>query len=269
MKLLRHGDAIAPGMYKLHSAFDTAVNFERNGSIVSAVLPEPDGAGAGPVNMVFDDIEPLKTAAGLAVTPDSFAFPSGIFRREADSRYNSALILPGGGFRRITQSLPLIKKTLLECAPGKSLAVLLDPGREHNFTAAFDAAFLARAKENLAAGNLAGFKGLGAGLTPAGDDFITGVLCGLGAAAAGGTPNTVRRSEILKSALGGNPLSNTFLRCAAQGRYFARFKTMLETAAEEDAAALAPLVQAAVNFGNTSGADTLAGLVCYFEGRFK
>lgn len=268
MQLLGFGDSIAPGIYKLHSAFDNAVNFTRGHTVITAVTPEP-GAGSGPVNMVLDTIEPLKTALGMAVTLDTFAFPTAMFRKTPDQKYNSSLAMPGGGYKRITLRLPEIKKHYLKHAPAQSLAVLFDAARESNFTTAFETGFLTRAKEHFTKTNLLGFKGLGTGLTPAGDDFITGVLCGYGVAAACGMPNTARRAEILKAALGGNALSNTFLQCSAQGKYFARFKKLIETAADPDSPALEPAVTAAVNFGNTSGADTLAGLLCYFEGRFK
>lgn len=268
MQLLGFGDSIAPGIYKLHSAFDNAVNFTRGHTVITAVTAEP-GAGSGPVNMVLDTIEPLKTTPGMAVTPDTFAFPMAMFRKTPELQYNSSLAMPGGGFKRITLRLPEIKKHYLKHAPPQSLAVLFDPARENNFSTAFETGLLARAKEHFAKADLTGFKGLGGGLTPSGDDFITGVLCGYGVAAACGMQNTARRADILKIALGGNALSNTFLQCAAQGKYFARFKTLIETAADEDATALEHAVTAAINFGNTSGADTLAGLICYFEGRFK
>ncbi len=269
MELLSYGDRITPGIYTLHSAFENAVNFVREGKIATAVTPESaGGAGDGPLNMVFDTIEPLKTASGMAVTRESMACPAGIFSFASARGYVSALSLTGGGYGRITQAMPAIKKAFLAAAPETSLAVLLDPTRERYFTSSFDTGFLARAKAAFAAKNAAGFKGLGAGLTPAGDDFITGVLCGLSVAAAAGTPVNARRLELLNAAMGENALSNTFLRCAAEGWYFVRTKRLLEAAADEDCADIESLVRSAVKFGNTSGADTLAGLICYFEGRF-
>ena len=101
--------------------------------------------------------------------------------------------------------------------------------------------------------------GLGSGLTPAGDDFLAGVM--LWAWLAHSDPSEFCRTVVAAAAPRTTTLSAAFLRAAAGGECNAAWHTML-TALEggmEDV--LAPSVQEVLAHGATSGADTLAGFL--------
>jgi phosphohistidine swiveling domain-containing protein len=111
---------------------------------------------------------------------------------------------------------------------------------------------------------LAGAKllaGLGGGLTPAGDDFMVGVLL----AAWGGLYGEGR--EVLGSLIVGAaaPLTTTlsveYLRAAARGECIQDWHALFGALLTSDAPAIHEAVQALTSIGHTSGADALAGFL--------
>lgn len=107
--------------------------------------------------------------------------------------------------------------------------------------------------------------GWGEGLTPAGDDFLIGLIAGLGARVQG----QQRRHELLgaiSAALGRathrtTPIAAHYLHLAAHGHYTQALVQLLDALLCEDRA---PLVDAALHkalaIGATSGADTVCGM---------
>ncbi|MFA6584311.1 MAG: DUF2877 domain-containing protein [Elusimicrobiaceae bacterium] len=253
MRLLSFGDGVLPGVFSRHSSFAKAVNFERDGILVSVVSPQ---AGGGPVNIVLDALAPFQTAGELIIGRDFIAAGGCRIELDAAKLYNSRITLSADGFEKLRSSVKNIERCLLEHAPEKSLAVILDGSRERFFTSSFDKALLARARE-VSEGEIWGFKGLGQGLTPSGDDFITGYLSAMSLAPG------ARTEPVLERSLGANLLSNTFLRCAARGRYFAAMKNLITVSTE--GGEIGPAVKQTVELGSTSGADTVAGFVFYFK----
>lgn len=101
--------------------------------------------------------------------------------------------------------------------------------------------------------------GRGGGLTPAGDDFLTGVM--LRAWLAHPDPPVICRIIAEVAAPRTTTLSAAFLRAAARGECNAawhRFLSALQTGTEDE---LATAVQGVLAYGATSGADTLAGFL--------
>ncbi len=139
---------------------------------------------------------------------------------------------------------------------------------EGGWRGAFERALQARFREAAAclrAGDLTGcvtrVKGCGIGLTPSGDDFNAGLLLALR------VMDETRTSipHLLALALGGNPLSNAFLRMAAEGRMTQRQRGLVEAVAGagEPEAALAAILEV----GATSGADFATGFLMTFSCR--
>jgi hypothetical protein len=114
-----------------------------------------------------------------------------------------------------------------------------------------DAASLQEGAEQLA--------GLGAGLTPAGDDFLTGFM--LWAWLAHPTPrrlcNEIVKAAILRTSL----LSAAFLRAAAEGECSTAWHQLLDAVLNGKEEQLAKAVGDVLSHGHTSGADTLAGFL--------
>lgn len=108
-----------------------------------------------------------------------------------------------------------------------------------------------------AANHLTRLLGLGIGLTPSGDDFLCGVLaaaamrgCGLPAALS---------SQILQNLDRTNRISGEFLRCACEGRFSSAVAGLpLAKSADEIAFSFSKI-------GHSSGADTLNGILFYFN----
>jgi len=107
--------------------------------------------------------------------------------------------------------------------------------------------------------------GLGNGLTPAGDDFLIGVM--LWAWVAHPTPEAFCGATLQAAAPRTTTLSAAFLCSAAKGECSAAWHQLLATLTHSDND-LATAVQQVLAHGATSGADTLAGFLyaTYFSG---
>jgi len=103
--------------------------------------------------------------------------------------------------------------------------------------------------------------GLGGGLTPAGDDFIVGVLL----AAWAGLYGEGQEQSGTAIAETGAPLTTTlsaaYLRAAAKGECMAHWHALFEALGREEAEATREAIRALLSIGHTSGADALAGFL--------
>jgi hypothetical protein len=104
-----------------------------------------------------------------------------------------------------------------------------------------------------------GLAGLGSGLTPAGDDFLTGVM--LWAWLAHPNPDSFCQSLLNVAAPRTTTLSAAFIRAAARGECSDSWHVLLSTLIAEDKSAIETAVQKVLAHGATSGADTLAGFL--------
>ncbi len=101
--------------------------------------------------------------------------------------------------------------------------------------------------------------GLGAGLTPSGDDYLIGLLAGLeatGDSARGGLAAVIEaRADSRTTAIGA-----AALRHAAAGAFAERLHDVLDALARPRHDRLASAIERAMAYGATSGGDTLVGL---------
>jgi hypothetical protein len=100
--------------------------------------------------------------------------------------YNSRLRVGPLEPAKLEPNLRVLEKLLLESAPARSLAFLIDDRGGRTFASAFEkelARRLSAGVARLAHGDLEGgaseIRGLGYGLTPSGDDFLAGFLLGM------------------------------------------------------------------------------------------
>jgi hypothetical protein len=103
-----------------------------------------------------------------------------------------------------------------------------------------------------AVGQLAG---LGSGLTPAGDDYIVGVMVALW---------LTGRNEMLPEMAGvavakTTALSAAFLRAAAQGEFMEPWHALVQTLFAGESEAFSQAIKRVAQFGASSGLDALAG----------
>ena len=172
----------------------------------------------------------------------------------------------------IASCLPLLHATCHRHTPAGSLLALLGAPPHGNvlagaaFTTAREAAQALREGwegdlERLRKG-AAGLAGLGGGLTPAGDDFLTGAM--LWAWLAHPTPAPLCRTLAKTAVPRTTTLSAALLRAAARGECSAPWHALLAALSEglEGAdARITTAVQEILTHGATSGADSLAGFL--------
>jgi hypothetical protein len=149
--------------------------------------------------------------------------------------------MPRERIRAIRESLFVHGKS------GGLLGVLRDGPAEN--------AFVARARDCLAVGRPEELVGCGPGLTPAGDDFLTGAIL-----ASSGDPGGFR-AGIMPVMSGTTPAGRTLLWMALRGRFPAYLVDFFNSisGAVVSAGAIDSAVRAACAHGETSGTDSLAG----------
>lgn len=129
---------------------------------------------------------------------------------------------------------------------------------------AADNPFAARARSLLSAGDASLLVGLGPGSTPAGDDFLCGLLLGLrllgsGPAEPGG--ETALAARLLGAPSATTAAGLTLLHLALLGSFPAYLLRLAEDLhAARDDAGVASAVRRAAGFGETSGTDAVVGL---------
>lgn len=259
------------------ASFDRACNlFTAGGDVLALVVP---GVGDGPLNVViaaeaglFAGLEPGMPArlvggclyvGHLEVTLDGAATwePRPDWPR---LRRQSAAVAG-----RLADLAAFIRTS----APRGSLLALLpfaEPDAatgaavpDATLTAARQgaAALLAgwRGDRSLLAAGAACLAGLGGGLTPAGDDFLTGAM--LGAWLAHPAPEAFGKAVLEAAAPRTTTLSAALLRAAAAGACSAPWHRLFDALAGGGPDGVAAAVGDVLAHGHTSGADALAGLL--------
>ncbi len=169
----------------------------------------------------------------------------------------------------IAARLPLLQALALSQAPGGSLLTLLQLGDGPDGAAVWPAAERLRAGwdngEKLARlqAGAARLAGLGGGLTPAGDDFLAGMM--VGAWLAHPEPRRFCRPLLKVAAPRTTTLSAALLRAAAGGECSALWHRLLGALADGGSDHLEEAVQGVISCGHTSGADTLAGFLWFLK----
>jgi hypothetical protein len=250
----------------LHSSFARAANYAAGAKLLCTVGPE---AGPGPLNLVFDDFDAQLLGASVELAQDGVLSAGGLaFDTRQAQRYDSALPSAQNVCSRAQENAGKFLSLLLKKAPELSFARALEPqpGPESGFAGEL----MRAAREGMellqkghyydAARKL---RGTGVGLTPSGDDFLCGYLLGINVLEhAHGKNLNYRKQTIYGAALSGrNPLTDAFLSCACEGGAGWRIKQLFEAMAGTAAVTPQRAVEAAIDHGATSGADTAAGFI--------
>jgi hypothetical protein len=172
----------------------------------------------------------------------------------------------------IVDKVPLLHSSALACAPGGSLLALLTGGDASSAPSDLSSSVLQAAQRaglSLKAalhgepreigpgvGQLAG---LGSGLTPAGDDFLAGVM--LRTWLEHSTPKQLCRHILEVAAPNTSVLSTAFLRAASRGECSAAWHGLFHALDSGHASSIRNAARKAISCGHTSGADTLAGFL--------
>ena len=229
---------------------DSALN-EVTGNVVALVLAE---IGNGPLNVVIEG-QPGIFAAVESGTPawtEGSTLSLGNLEIELDC---AAVWEPRPDWEelrrhraRIESHLPLLRDLAQHQAPHDSLLPLLKA--ESDLTG-----FGKLVRSDLATQ----FAGLGSGLTPAGDDFLMGVM--LRAWLSHPEPKPFCEQLAKVAAPCTTTLSAALLRAAARGECNTAWHHLLDALAGETENVLAAAVGSVLAHGHTSGADTLTGFL--------
>ncbi len=307
IEILSFGDLVERGSYGVHSRFRRVVNMTGGARFVSLVTPEVD---AGPLNIVVRGLDPANVrhlrieagaddrlgsrrvrAAGARPATRGLTIILDGDRIEAGPErvYSSTLGPAVCDSPRFHSNLRTFGACLVELAPEKSLAFLLDPGRIIEFRSGFErgvAEHIEHCVRDILFGDtlrgVSRLKGCGFGLTPSGDDFITGLLIAShlmepgrrgaageysGYAAAGSNDIAAHRASaaalrarIFESARTSNTLSDTFLRLAAYGRVTRGMQKLAASLSSGTSHDVTRCARDLVSIGATSGVDTGVGL---------
>lgn len=269
-KLVSYGDLIAPGEYRAHSRFYHAANYLQGEHLVSIVGPS---IGAGPLNIILEKYTDQKydrviVGNGYVILDDCTC------KYMYALRYDSSLPnLSQSDFQIVKNNLPNFKRFLIDLAPARSIAFLLDRNRESNSAASFDTIlrnqFLKGTKlieEGRILEAVRIMKGLGFGLTPSGDDFISGFVLGLHlqqTSLKNDFQNLIE--DVFETAQNDNLLSRAWLRCAKEGRVFEKMKQAICALGHIDPDNLLRATYGLLTVGSTSGVDMAVGFIFGIE----
>jgi hypothetical protein len=239
-----------------------------DGDVVALVLPE---IGNGPLNVLVDGWP----GAFAAVDLGTHAWTEGgaLYLGNLIIKLDLATVWePRPDWERLRRNreqikshLPLMRDLAQRPAPTDSLLA----GRASNLphhAAAWEAAEGLRhawsrgwSMDQRAEALVARLAGLGTGLTPAGDDFLTGVM--LRAWLAHPSPLAFCRALCEAATPRTTKLSAAFLRAAARGECGIAWHNLFDALYSGTTRGLHTAVQEIVAVGHTSGADMLAGFL--------
>ena len=249
-----------------------------DGKVVALVTPQ---VGDGPLNVVVDG----RPGCFAGLSPGTRAMLEGKWLRLGGltvSLEKAAVWEPRPDWDTlqtrqavVADRLPLLHNLALRHAPAGSLLALLEGRGNRDDPAAAgppSAIILAVAQEaatTLRQGwprdrermreGAAGLAGLGSGLTPAGDDFLAGVM--LWAWLAHPTPGPLCATLVDAAAPRTTTISAAILRAAARGECSAPWQRLLKALSGEVKGKIEPATREVLAHGATSGADALAGFL--------
>ncbi|HIE39022.1 MAG TPA: DUF2877 domain-containing protein [Anaerolineae bacterium] len=268
-KQLRQGPSVARVLASFEHACDLIT---AEGDIVALVTRR---VGDGPLNVVVEGAAGLfaemEAGATARLTGEEIRFSLLTVDLRGATVWEPR---PNWGSLRarraaIVAHLPALRVLCLKCAPPGSLLALLESPSAGGVPRGATIAAARKATGDLQAGwagdearlrtGAARLSGLGGGLTPSGDDFLTGVM--LWAWLAHPAPGPF--CHILVEAAAGltTTLSAAFLQAAARGECSGAWHRLITALGEGTDAEVAGAAQGVLAHGATSGADGLAGFL--------
>jgi hypothetical protein len=276
MEILSIGDFFTPGTYKLHSHFSKVINYSCNKNLISIVCGE---IGNGPVNIVVSEIVQLSDEK-IIISKNKISGDAISIDFSNALLYNSSLNASDIKKFDINYIIQNLSPLLIKYASELSLTVLLNDSRRINFSSSFEKEFLRKMISGAEKINDAHFieavktfAGCGFGLTPSGDDFITGMLNALFLLQeiSGNKNLDSLRENIFKASETENIISLNAMKMALNGRFHEKMKKTICSLSEKDENKIHTNCHQLLTMGETSGADMLTGFLYTFvvENRFN
>jgi hypothetical protein len=265
IELVSYGNQLCNGKYKLHSKFNSAVNFISGDTLVFVVNEK---VGRGPLNIVIKGIVPMSVNS-LEIEDRFLNLNNTKLAFGDDKCYDPSIYLQEFDYNNFILNLSLLENFVNKLSPPHSLAFVLNPGRRSELTSSFELEYVKRidlAVQEILFGNIFTgvglIKGLGPGLTPAGDDFNSGILIALNLI------EKICRSDlhqlvklVWQEAVGSNHFTNAFLLCASRGLLFNKFRDLINAILYSDEKIILKKTESVLAIGETSGADQLVGFL--------
>jgi hypothetical protein len=265
------GDAVMDGAYRVHTRFDRVVNMTDGPRLVALAR---EGLDAGPLTIILRGLDTRAVRAlhveGTSITLDGRLLPLGGARL-----YRSRIDVDVVGSRLLPRNLAALRSAVVSLAPPLSLAFLLDARRLEAFRPGFERRLAAHVRDCVrdvlfgdvlrGVGRLAGS---GSGLTPAGDDFIAGLLVAMNLIERAHMCDlSAEREAIFRAARTDNVVSDAHLRLSRDGRVFESMRDLLIALACGDTSDVRGRAERLMAVGSTSGADTAVGLLAGLSSR--
>ncbi|MDP3684996.1 MAG: DUF2877 domain-containing protein, partial [Ignavibacteria bacterium] len=232
--------------------------------------------GGGPINIVVEGVS-FSELENLVIAEDYFQLNDEKVFFETSKRYDSQINIINFDEKKFWQNLDHFEKALIENSSGKSLTFLLDGSRKENFKSSYEIEFVRRfgsAIECFTSSNyLEGvklIKGIGFGLTPSGDDFISGFLIALNLIQKTGRVDYSNLIvHIYEAAKGNNAFTNAFLLASKNGSLFEKFKNLIHSILYSGQNEILENTRTLISFGETSGADQGVGFLFGIKRNFN
>jgi hypothetical protein len=265
IQLSSFGDQIVSGDYRRHSCFSRAANFVNGDSLLCCV---DDSIGPGPLNLVIGGIS-LQSIRSVVIDESGVLVDGESIDIEPTNKYCSKLIFEKQlGPDTLKRNIDFFGECLSQHSNPLSLAFLIDSAREQQLHTSFEIELVNRfrvaARQFTGPDYIAGvqkLRGMGYGLTPAGDDFIAGGVAALYIMQTiFQKDNSDKISQICNRARGENVISNSLLRCCASGHFPYRMRELLMAVLLSGRDKIYSQAIRLLEIGATSGADWGVGL---------
>ena len=264
----------------LHVFQDACNLIAEDGEIISLVKPT---IGDGPFNIILDPLEfSDHISAESAVSFDNRQIRIGALEIALTPAQVWEPRFDWKSFRDKKDSLSLsagaLGEVLVKVAPVDSFVQLIHP--RESAVREIEAQILLSAQEParlIVQGLLRGdeelcrtsarkLAGLGAGLTPDGDDFMMGCILALWGCWAGEGVEQVASWVSLEADLRTTTLAAAWLRAASRGECSERWHDLLQAILRENEEKIRSAAQAIIQQGHSSGASALAGFTAVLAG---
>ena len=251
----------------LHTAFRHVINCIVDGRLVSIVTP---AIGSGPNNIVVDSAD----LTFLTGREECICNLNAIDFRNARV-FDSRLVLDKYDTSEFLTNLHFLEQIVIDEASPLSCAFMLDERRGSFFITPFETNvrdYLRNSYSRFIDGSIEEvdiLKGVGFGLTPQGDDLISGTLVAIYVyGLLKQLPTEGLRHEIYDRARTSNEISRSFLLYASLGRVYEKFKDLLDALAH-DRTRIHDAASRFLGIGETSGADVSTGFIVSMKQFYK
>lgn len=253
--IISFGDNIKPGIYKLHSVFEKVKNYSNGRNLVSIVLND---IGEGPNNIV---VPFLPDFAKIEINKKKFY--SDNISAEIKRKYFSII---NEKIKIEKNILDFCVSSLLKYSPPLSMAFVFDEKRRFDFKMGFQKQMLKKMEEGINflikndyVKGTKSLNGLGLGLTPSGDDFLSGLTLAMRLRGDEKQSKSVLNNFKTKNIISFNAIKNSFNK-----RVDIKLKNFLSAFNNGDKKRISKSVREIINKGHTSGSDFLSGFLFYF-----